>query len=139
MQSRCARPHSAHSQTPKGSRASAVIWLRRSHLLRFPVSAGAPIGQYLPRPSARDFLFSLLDNAPHYATALDSGTYARNARLPRLAQWLVMGHNFHGIHHGATGLKWQELRAAFVHSGANYEGTWPAMVLRQFRGPVFLD
>lgn len=89
--------------------------------------------------AARFFMLSLLDNAPHYATALDSGTYARNTRLPWLASCLVTGHNFHGIHHGATGLKWQELRAGFAKSGGLYEGGWAAMVLRQFRGPVFLD
>lgn len=88
---------------------------------------------------ARFLMLSLLDNAPHYGTALDSGTYARNTRLPRWAEWIVMGHNFHGIHHGSTGLRWQELRAAFVRAGTNYEGGWPAMVLRQFRGPVYLD
>ena len=89
--------------------------------------------------AARFFMLSLLDNAPHYGTALDSGTYARNARLPRWAACLVTGHNFHGIHHAATGLKWQELRAAFVDSGAAFEGDWTTMVLRQFRGPVFLE
>lgn len=87
----------------------------------------------------RFVVLSLLDNAPHYGTALNSGTYARNTGLPRVLAWLVMGHNFHGVHHGATGLKWRELSAAFAHSGANYEGSWPAMVLRQFRGPVYLD
>ena len=89
--------------------------------------------------AARFFVLSLLDNAPHYATALDSGTYARNTHLPRWASWLVTGHNFHGIHHRATGLKWQELRAAFVHGGGSYEGSWGTMVLRQFRGPVVLN
>jgi fatty acid desaturase len=89
--------------------------------------------------AARFVALSLLDNAPHYGTALDSGAYARNTRLPRFAQWLVLGHNFHGVHHGATGLKWRELRAAFKQSGVAYEGSWPAMVLRQFRGPVVLD
>jgi fatty acid desaturase len=88
---------------------------------------------------ARFLMLSLLDNAPHYGTALDSGIYARNTRLPRWASWLVAGHNFHGIHHGATGLKWQELRPAFVRTGTAYEGSWMAMVLRQFRGPVRLD
>ncbi|MGH6876159.1 MAG: fatty acid desaturase family protein [Rhizomicrobium sp.] len=88
---------------------------------------------------ARFMVLSLLDNAPHYGTALDSGIYARNTRLPRWAHWLVMGHNFHGIHHGATGLKWQELRAAFERVGRSYEGSWTAMVLRQFRGPVVVD
>ncbi len=87
----------------------------------------------------RFMLLSLLDNAPHYDTALDSGSYARNTHLPRWAHWLVMGHNFHGIHHGATGLRWQELRAAFTRAGTGYEGSWTAMVLRQFRGPVYLD
>lgn len=86
----------------------------------------------------RFVVLSLLDNAPHYGTALDSGTYARNTRLPRLAHWLVMGHNFHGIHHGATGLRWHELRAAFARAGSAYEGTWTTMVLRQFRGPLVL-
>lgn len=89
--------------------------------------------------AARFMVLSLLDNAPHYGTAIDSGTYARNTRLPRWAHWLVMGHNYHGIHHAATGLKWQELRAVFVRSGVPYEGSWTAMVLRQFRGPLVLD
>jgi fatty acid desaturase len=89
--------------------------------------------------AARFTMLSLLDNAPHYGTSLTSGTYARNTSLPRWAHWLVMGHNFHGIHHGATGLGWQELRAAFTRAGKRYEGSWTAMVLRQFRGPVYLD
>jgi fatty acid desaturase len=89
--------------------------------------------------AARFLVLSLLDNAPHYGTALDSGTYARNTRLPCWAQWVVGGHNFHGVHHGATGLKWQELRAVFEQSGRSYEGSWTAMVLRQFRGPLVLD
>lgn len=87
----------------------------------------------------RFMMLSLLDNAPHYGTARDSGTYARNTGLPRWAHWLLMGHNFHGIHHAATGLNWQELRAAFARAGGRYEGSWAAMVLRQFRGPVYLD
>ena len=89
--------------------------------------------------AARFMMLSLLDNAPHYGTAVDSGIYARNTSLPRWAHWLVMGHNFHGIHHGATGLRWQELRVAFARTGKAYEGAWTTMVLRQFRGPVFLD
>jgi hypothetical protein len=89
--------------------------------------------------AVRFMMLSLLDNAPHYGTATDSGTYARNTYLPRWAHWLVMGHNFHGIHHGATGLKWQELRAAFARAGTGYEGSWTTMVLRQLRGPVYLD
>jgi fatty acid desaturase len=89
--------------------------------------------------AARFMVLSLLDNAPHYGTARDSGTYARNTLVPGWAHWLLMGHNFHGIHHGATGLNWLELRAAFARTGARYEGRWTTMVLRQFRGPVVLD
>lgn len=89
--------------------------------------------------AARFVILSLLDNAPHYGTALDSGAYARNTHLPRFAEWLVMGHNFHGVHHGATALRWNELRAAFARGGADYEESWASMVLRQFRGPVYLD
>jgi fatty acid desaturase len=89
--------------------------------------------------AARFAVLSLLDNAPHYGTAIDSGTYARNTSLPRWAHWLMMGHNYHGIHHAATGLEWQDLRAVFARSGAPYEGSWTSMVLRQFRGPLVLD
>jgi fatty acid desaturase len=87
----------------------------------------------------RFMMLSVMDNAPHYGTALNSGTYARNTRLPRWAHSLLMGHNYHGIHHGATGLRWQELGAAFDRAGKNFEGSWSTMVLRQFRGPVILD
>lgn len=98
---------------------------------RWPVFASAV--------AARLAVLSLLDNAPHYGTALDSGAYARNTHLPRFLEWLVLGHNFHGVHHGATGLKWHELRPAFAHASTAYEGSWVLMVLRQFRGPVYLD
>jgi fatty acid desaturase len=106
----------------------AAVWCWGAHWPVFAVTI-----------AARFLVLSLLDNAPHYATALDSGTYARNTRLPRWASWLVTGHNFHGVHHRATGLKWQELRTAFLGSGAVYEGRWTAMVLRQFRGPIVLE
>jgi fatty acid desaturase len=87
----------------------------------------------------RFLMLSVLDNAPHYGTALNSGTYARNTTLPRWAHFLVMGHNFHGVHHGATGLRWQELPVAFARTGKNYEGGWIGQALRQFKGPVYLD
>jgi fatty acid desaturase len=106
-------------------------------LAMFCWSANWPV--FVATIATRFAMLSLLDNAPHYGTALDSGTYARNTSLPYWACWLVMGHNFHGIHHRATGLKWRELRAAYFAAGTGYEGSWTAMVLRQFRGPVYLD
>ncbi len=63
----------------------------------------------------------------------------RNTQLPHWAQWLMMDHNFHGIDHSATGLRWQELRAAFGRAGTGCGGSWTAMVLRRFRGLVYLD
>lgn len=87
----------------------------------------------------RFLVLSLLDNAPHYGTAIDSGTRARNTSLPLWASWFVIEHNFHGIHHQAPNLRWHELRQAFEHSGSRYDGTWAAAVLRQFRGPLVLN
>jgi fatty acid desaturase len=89
--------------------------------------------------AARHLALSLLDNAPHYGTALDSGTNARNTSLPRWASWIVLGQNFHGIHHGSPGLRWHDLRRAFERSASRYDGSWLASVLRQFRGPIVLD
>jgi fatty acid desaturase len=105
-----------------------AVWCWGPHWIVFVASLGA-----------RFCILSLLDNAPHYATPIDSGTRARNSWLPRSASWAVLDHNFHGVHHASPGLRWQELRAAFERSGAEYEGTWTTTVLRQFQGPVALD
>jgi fatty acid desaturase len=88
--------------------------------------------------AARFLVLSVLDNAPHYGTAIDSGTDARNSRLPRWFSWLLTGQNLHGIHHGAPSLRWQELPAAFGKSGRCYDGSWAITVFRQFRGPLVL-
>ncbi len=88
---------------------------------------------------ARFGMLSLLDNAPHYATPVDSGTRARNSWLPKGTSWIVLDQNFHGVHHASPGLRWRELRSAFERSGATYDGSWAATVLRQLKGPVALD
>lgn len=87
---------------------------------------------------ARFCVLSLLDNAPHYATPVDSGTTARNTHLPRWAAWLVLNQNFHSVHHQWPRLKWYQLREAFMRSGRKFEGSWAGAVLRQFRGPIVL-
>jgi fatty acid desaturase len=89
--------------------------------------------------AARWSVLSLLDNAPHYGMPLDSGLNARNTRLPVVARLFVMNGNYHGIHHHAPQLGWQELPAAFARSGAPLEGGWLAALARQFRGPVRLE
>jgi fatty acid desaturase len=88
--------------------------------------------------AARWTVLSLLENAPHYGTPLDSRTRARNTMLPRWAEWLLLAQNFHGVHHGAPQLKWYELPHAFARSGLDYDGRWTAIVVRQLRGPVRL-
>jgi fatty acid desaturase len=83
-------------------------------------------------------VLSLLDNAPHYATPVDSGTSARNTHMPRWAAWLVLNQNFHSVHHKSPRLKWHELPMAFARSGQGLEGSWAGAVLRQFHGPIVL-
>jgi fatty acid desaturase len=89
--------------------------------------------------AARFAVLSLLDNAPHYGTPRDSGTAAYNTALTRPLGLLVLNANFHGAHHQASHLPWQELPREFARSGAGYDGSWIASVLRQFRGPVRLE
>jgi len=79
---------------------------------------------------------SVLDNAAHYGTAIESGRAARNTRLPAVFQWLVMNQNLHGVHHARPELDWQKLPAAFRGKGAHYSGSWFGQILRQFRGPL---
>ncbi|HEX3673577.1 MAG TPA: fatty acid desaturase [Rhizomicrobium sp.] len=85
---------------------------------------------------ARFAVLSILDNAPHYGTPRDSGTRAYNTTLPPAFRWLVLNANFHGVHHHAPQLAWTELPRAFP---GGFDGSWTAMVLRQFRGPMRLS
>ena len=82
---------------------------------------------------------SLLDNAPHYGTSIDSGRAARNTRIPAALRWLIMNHNFHGVHHRLPDLNWRELPPEFDRLGGAYAGSWFVQVLRQFRGPLRAD
>lgn len=88
--------------------------------------------------AARFCVLSLLDNAPHYGTPLDSGTRAFNTVLARPLRWLVLNSNFHGVHHQAPQLAWQDLPRTFARTGETYNGSWLACILRQFRGPIRL-
>jgi fatty acid desaturase len=81
-------------------------------------------------------MLSILDNAPHYGTPKDSGTRAFNTTLSPVVRWLVLNGNFHGVHHKAPQLSWRELPGTFAQDGAGFDGSWVAMVLRQFRGPL---
>jgi fatty acid desaturase len=89
--------------------------------------------------AARYFMLSLLDNAHHYGTALDSGSVARNTWVPGWATPLLLNQNLHGIHHASPELDWRALRPRFEQSRAAYNGLWLACVLRQLRGPMTVD
>ncbi|HEY2070849.1 MAG TPA: fatty acid desaturase [Rhizomicrobium sp.] len=90
--------------------------------------------------ATRFVMLSLLDNAPHYGTPKDSGTRAYNTTMPRRLRWLVLNANFHGVHHHAPQLAWTELPNTFAGSyPGRFEGSWIAMIFRQFRGPVRLS
>ncbi|HKF73228.1 MAG TPA: fatty acid desaturase [Stellaceae bacterium] len=79
---------------------------------------------------------SILDNAAHYGTAIESGRSARNTSLPAALQWLVMNQNLHGVHHARPDLDWRKLPAAFDRQRARYAGSWLRQILHQFRGPL---
>jgi fatty acid desaturase len=81
-------------------------------------------------------VLSLMDNAPHYGTALDSGTDARNTGLPGWSKYLVLNQNFHGIHHEQPALRWRALELAFAQSGRGFNGSWLGSISRQLNGPV---
>jgi fatty acid desaturase len=84
---------------------------------------------------ARALVVSLLDNAPHYGTAVATDAPVYNLRLPRWAALLILNQNLHGTHHRRPGAPWHALPAAFAASGAGYDGGYVRAVLRQFRGP----
>jgi fatty acid desaturase len=98
--------------------------------------AGDAWGWVVAALLARGITISVLDNAPHYGTPVDSGQDATNSRAPKLLRALLLNSNFHGIHHARPNLPWTSLPQAFVAMGARYGAAWLAMVLRQFRGPV---
>lgn len=84
----------------------------------------------------RGVTISVLDNAPHYGTPVDSGQDATNSRAPAPLRALLLNSNFHGIHHARPNLPWTALPQAFAAMGARYGAAWLAMVARQFRGPL---
>ncbi|GIL39735.1 fatty acid desaturase family protein [Roseiterribacter gracilis] len=87
----------------------------------------------------RGVTISVLDNAPHYGTPVDSGQDATNSRAPAFLRALLLNSNFHGIHHARPNLPWSALPQTFVAMGARYGAAWLSMVLRQFRGPLSAD
>jgi fatty acid desaturase len=99
-------------------------------------------GQYSPwlvaQLAVRGFLISVLDNAFHYGTPLDSGRDALNFALPRFWARAILNFNYHHAHHHRPSLSWIALprvESSLRQSSHPFLGG----LARQFRGPIPLD
>jgi fatty acid desaturase len=84
----------------------------------------------------RALLISMVDNAYHYGTRLDTTLEALNLRLPRSLEYFLLSFNLHGVHHRHPGLPWRELHRQFDHDHEQFDLGWFVAVGRQFRGPI---
>lgn len=85
---------------------------------------------------ARGFFISVLDNAPHYATPLDSGTFAYNSWLPRPLGRVILNFNLHRVHHEKPTLPWISLPAC--HNQI-FDGGYLAGIFNQLKGAIPID
>lgn len=83
--------------------------------------------------SARAFLYSTLDNLPHYGTQGCGGAAAKNLSLPQWASLVVLHHNLHRVHHERPDLVWRNVPAYFGEGRT--EGNYLLAAIRQFSGP----
>ncbi|WP_433607792.1 fatty acid desaturase [Dactylosporangium sp. CA-139114] len=123
---------------------------RRDNLRKFRVEAIAVIVTYTGSSlawgrhcwmlwsavGARALIVSLADNAYHYRTRLERPLDAMNLALPRALEYFVLAFNLHNVHHRHPGLRWHELRAAFVADRDEIHLGWFTAVARQLRGPI---
>ena len=86
--------------------------------------------------AGRGLLVSLLDNMPHYATALGRGDYAYNLKLPRILAALILNFNLHRVHHNHPNLPWSSLPQAFERDAGGYDLSYGRGVVQQLKGPV---
>ncbi len=85
----------------------------------------------------RGVWLSMADNLPHYDVALDEPERARNFRVPRVWQPVLMNHHLHQWHHRYPTLPWTALPAIARENGTASAGIVQApyfrSALRQFR------
>ncbi|MGH8777503.1 fatty acid desaturase family protein [Paraburkholderia sp.] len=86
----------------------------------------------------RGLWLSLADNLPHYDVPLDVSGRARNFRVPRFWQAVLMNHHLHQLHHRYPTLPWTALPALADDHAATPPGTaahthYFRAALRQFR------
>jgi fatty acid desaturase len=82
----------------------------------------------------RGFLFSVLDNLPHYGTTGNSRDAALNLSLPSPIALLFFQHNWHRCHHQQPDLDW--LATSRLMAGSATDGSYLKAAIRQFKGPT---
>ena len=87
----------------------------------------------------RGLIVSLQDNVAHYDTPAVVGAAAHNARASRLIRLFMLNQNFHGVHHDRPELPWNVLPDAFNRARGVYAGSYFALLLKQFYGPLLPD
>lgn len=115
--------------------ALAVVVVYTSALLTY----GAHFWMLLLAMFWRAVVVSVLDNAYHYGTTVDAPLEAMNLRLPMALERFALSFNLHDVHHRHPGLRWYELRPAFLAEGSPYHLGWFAATARQVRGPIKLE
>jgi hypothetical protein len=123
--------------------------IRRDTLLAIALFAAAFYfyGKWWPVLAVTMYLrgvwLSLADNLPHHGVGLDEPGRARNFRVPRIWQGVLMNHHLHRLHHQHPTLPWTQLPAlAQEFPSDERESNAPAYfrsALRQFKGPGALD
>jgi fatty acid desaturase len=97
-------------------------------------------GEYWPllllALAGRGMMISFFDNAFHYGVPLNDRHAAFNLSLPDWAAKLILNFNLHRVHHKYPGLSWHELPGAYDRENGTTEGSYLAVSLRQFRGPI---
>jgi fatty acid desaturase len=84
----------------------------------------------------RAFLYSTLDNLPHYGMGGRGNASAMNLSLHPWVSVLVLNHNLHRLHHERPNLPWRSLAAHLAQPPA--DGNYFLAALRQFSGPTRL-
>lgn len=82
----------------------------------------------------RAFLYSTLDNLPHYGMGGRGNESAMNLAAHPWVSILVLNHNLHRLHHERPQLPWRALNAHLTQPPA--DGNYFLAAIRQFSGPT---
>jgi len=82
----------------------------------------------------RAFLYSTLDNLPHYGMGGRGNESAMNLSVHSWVSIVILNHNLHRAHHERPHLPWRALPAELTQ--APTDGNYFVAALRQFSGPT---